>query len=346
MPHRLRAGNAGSAVDWVIGLSHIQTFFEPEPGAATSGHFEPGEQLDFAVEATVSAYEAELSPDPYISWLRFEDETYGTSDVEVHLLYVGAKSFSAGCVPSGPFGSCQNEFLGQGPSGAVGGELITYLLRSRWDVDQTIDVNVPSWSVVSGGGDQGTTISFTLGPGGEELVTVEATGLGVGTQEGQITFSSSISHGNMHIVQFLIRGDLGRLVAAQTPSQEFTPGSMFEVDLPLKIQELPLLDVDFCLEAHVTDGTPGELVSPPNFRLRSPANVEVDLGSTWGQTCWSDELFVPPPRARVLQAADLLTFEGGPLGGTWTLIVDAPTTPEWEEAVLDLAEFRFGVESP
>jgi hypothetical protein len=310
------------------------------------GNFEPGEQLDFSVQATISAYEAEVSPDPYISWIRFDDETYETSDVEVHLLYVGAKSFSVECVPPGPFGNCQNDFLGQGPSGAVGGELITYLLRSRWDVDQTIDVNVPSWSVVSGGGDQGTTISFTLGPGGEELVTVEATGLGVGTQEGQITFSSSISHGNMHIVQFLIRGDLGRLVVAQTPNQEFTPGSMFEVDLPLKIQELPLLDVDFCLDAQVTDGTPGELVSPPNFRLRSPANVEVDLGSTWGQTCWSDELFVPPPRARVLQAADLLTFEGGPLGGTWTLIVDAPTTPEWEEAVLDLAEFRFGVESP
>jgi len=212
VPHHLEAGPTGLPVDWSLDLPPATVLFAPEAGAPSSGSLDPGESVDFDVEATGEAYEAEVGH--YESWIRFSDDAYDTHDLEVHRLVVGEEGFTAECIPAVPGGLCPQDFLGAGPSGAIDGETKAYRLTSRWEVAQAITVSGPAWASISGpGGVSGSSISFDLGAGEQEDVTVTVVGDGsVGTCEAPISFASTYCGEPMHEVEVLARGDLGRLI--------------------------------------------------------------------------------------------------------------------------------------
>lgn len=349
MPHRLEAGAAGLPTDWTLVLlsGGPLAFFRPEPGAPTSGSLAPGEKVSFDVVATPAAYAAGVGV--YADALPWADLTYQTTDLEMHRLFVGVDSFELECVRDNPGRPCDDRFLGEtGPSGAVYGESKLYQVTSRWEVSQTIDVGGPPWLSFEGpGGVAGNPIAFelTAGESAEVAVTVvfDTT---VGTVEDEIDFESSFAGQPMHSEQVLVRGDLGRILIESEPDLGFAPGTTVEYPLSLRVPDYPVTDFDLCLTATGAEGPAPVPQDPPSFRIRSSNGQEVSLSAAWGFICWSDELFDPPPRVRVVGVPGLASVEGDPLGGTWTLVIESPDTKLWETGTLEFVSFRFQIAPP
>lgn len=345
LPHRLAAGLAGLPVDWSIDLPLGNVLFAPAPGEPTSGHLEPGAQLDLVVVATPEAFGAAVGL--HESWLNFSDPAYGTHDTERHRLHVGVDGFDVACVPATPGARCEEPFLGAGPSGALEGETQIYRLTSRWLVAQTVTVTAPSWASMSGPGGWGNPLSFVLGPSAQADVTVSVIGDGSsGTVEDEIRFQSSHASQPMHQVERLIRGDLGRVVIDRFPGLTLYPGDTVEIPIHLRAPDIPLDDVDLCIQLDPTPGLGGnDRAYPPSFRLFSPLGTEVKLGEDSGRVCFSDETFTPPAFIRVHQSPDMVDLEGEPLGGIWTLVVEVPALVGWEKADLEWVSLRLRPEA-
>ncbi len=351
--HRMTAGATGSAVSWRLTMPDSLIYFAPD-SLPSSGTLSPGANLDFSVDPTDTAYNAGVGAAG--NWILFQDLTYETFDTELHLLFVGVDSFSLeeyGCVGN----RCTTDFLGDGPSGALINETKSYQLTSRWNTDQTLTVSGPPWIEFSqpatigsgislGGGASGNPLTVSLAAGATAQITAELIATqDVGTQEATLLFESSFAGQTMHQEQALVRGDLGRWVVDADLDETFIPGSTTEVLTALRIPAFPALDVDFCLRAVNVDPEPtAGFGDPPNYRLRSSSGAEIDLGAYWGERCFSDELFTPPPLRVVHQVLDLQNFEGDGVGGSWALIIEAPQTDKWEQGRLEWTSWRWTID--
>ncbi len=349
----LRAGSTGQPVDWVISLPLGPVhYFAPAPGTPLSGHLEPGETVPLMVEPTLDALAAPVGT--FTSWIAYIDQTYGTIDVQDHVLVVGGDSFARTCVDGALACREDGALIGSGPSGLIAGETQTYQLSSRWDVAQRIEIDHPSWLEVlisvpppSLGAGNHAAEGFDLVPGATLHVTLTMVDDGPnGSFEDSVVLRSSFAGEPMHSESMLVRGDVGRVVVDAQPLVDFAQGE--RVELPTLLpptKPTAALDVDFCIQVWPTGPVFGEPSGPPSLSLRGPSGLEIPLGDHWGSKCFSHDVFSPIP-VPTIAVPGLASFAGEDASGTWTLIVEGATVGDWPMARISATSWRVRIAQP
>ena len=336
--YRVEAGAGGPAVDWsFIHYDLIEIIEIPVP--PTDFHLKPGEFVEVEARADFAASFLPIGLWPDL--VSFGDRTLATLDTVHHRIHIGVDGFDLECVPPPGAGRCDLDFLGEGPSGALVGESATYRLTNRWDVDHSIDVVVPPWlEVVGPAGPAGDPPQVVIPPrrGIDVTLTVVADG-SAGTAQAPVAFVSNHRGVENSRREILARADLGRIVIEDEPGLVILPGDSLEVLLWANRLAGTVDDVDFCLRISAEPG-PIPAGDPPALALSGPGGVLVDLGMALGRVCWSDEVFDPPPRVEVRETPALTAFEEGPVGGSWSLFIDADPKATWKQLTLRSTSLR------